>query len=83
MKAITPLLLAAVLLLCGPVYAQEALNNDVSANDGLTGVADSLAEFADMLGVEQDTPMSSPKSWSQLGAMNRAKRARGEAQFDQ
>ena len=66
MKAIAPLLLAAVLVLCGSANAQEALNNDVSANDGLMGVADSLAEFADMLGVEQDTPRSSPKSWSCL-----------------
>ena len=83
MKAIAPLLLAAVLVLCGSANAQEALNNDVSANDGLMGVADSLAEFADMLGVEKDTPRSSPKSWSQVGAMSRAKRARGEAQFEQ
>jgi hypothetical protein len=51
MKAIAPLFLAAVLVLCGPAYAQEALINDVSTNDGLTSVADSLAEFADMLGV--------------------------------
>ncbi len=83
MKAIAPLFLAAVLVLCGPAYAQEALINDVSTNDGLTSVADSLAEFADMLGVIHDTPRSSPKSWSQVGAMSRAKRARGEAQFEQ
>jgi hypothetical protein len=62
MKAIAPLILAAVLVICGPADAQEALNNDVSGNDVVECVADNLAEFADMLGLEQDKPRSSPKS---------------------